>query len=282
MHIGPYEIKTIETGYVSLDGGAMFGVVPKPLWSKTNPADEQNRIILSMRLLIIKSKDRLMITDTGVGNKMNEKLSKIYNVDHSKFNLESSLKAAGYNPEYFTDVLITHLHFDHIGGATYYDENNTLNLTFPNAIHHVQKKHWEWALNPSDRDRASFMPENYMPIKESDKLNLVDGPGELFPGIYLHTFNGHTPSMQGFRITDGKNTLFYPTDLIPMASHLPLPYIMGYDLQPLSTLKEKKEILPQALEENWLFVFEHDPYNMGGKIELTDRGYKLAEKIDSI
>ena len=147
----------------------MFGVVPKTLWSKSNPADELNRIILAMRLMLIRFDDKIIITDTGVGKKMNEKLSKIYNVDHTSHDLINSLKAKNVNPEDVTDVIVTHMHFDHIGGATWYDEKDELQLTFPNAIHHVQKTHWEWALNPSEKDGASFMKENYLPIRENNK-----------------------------------------------------------------------------------------------------------------
>lgn len=282
MKFGPYEIETIETGYVSLDGGAMFGVVPKTLWSKTNPADDLNRILLAMRLMLIRSKDKVIITDTGVGTKMNEKLSKIYNVDHTKYDLINSLKAKNINPEDVTDVIITHMHFDHIGGATWYDDKGELQLTFPNATHHVQKKHWEWALNPSEKDGASFMKENFVPIKEHDRINIIDGPGELFPGIFLNIVNGHTPAMQMVRIKNGDETILYCTDLIPMSSHIPLPYIMGYDVRPMSTLAEKKEILPLAVEGNWTLIFEHDPYVAAGKVVLTDKGYRLGEKIDHI
>jgi len=279
MKIANYEISIIETGFVSLDGGAMFGVVPKPLWSKSNPADELNRIILAMRLMIIKSDDRLIITDTGVGKKMNEKLSKIYNVDHTKHDLINGLTEKNINPADITDVIVTHMHFDHIGGATYLDDKNDLQLTFPNATHHVQKKHWDWGMNPSEKDGASFMKENYVPIQDHGKLNLIDGPGELFPGIEMVVLNGHTPAMQAPKINDGKNTLFYCADLFPTATHIPLPYIMGYDVEPMKTLAEKKDILPQAVEENWTLLFEHDPYNTAGKVEQTERGFKLGEIV---
>ncbi|KAA3613528.1 MAG: MBL fold metallo-hydrolase [Calditrichaeota bacterium] len=280
MKIADYEISVLETGFVSLDGGAMFGVVPKPLWSKSNPADDLNRIILAMRLLLIKSADRLMIVDTGVGKKMSEKLAQIYNVDHKKYDLESSLKQKNLAPEDITDVIVTHMHFDHIGGATYFDQSNNLQLTFPNATHHVQKKHWEWAMNPSEKDGASFMKENYVPIQDHGKLNLIDGPGELYPGIEMIVLNGHTPAMQAPKISDGLNTLFYCADLLPTATHIPLPYIMGYDVEPLKTLAEKKELLPKAVEENWTFLFEHDPYNLAGKVELGNKGFRLAQKVD--
>ena len=279
MKIGSYDISVIETGYISLDGGAMFGVVPKTLWQKTNPADELNRIILALRLLLLRSPDRLIIVDTGVGNKLNEKLSKIYNVDHSKYNLNAELQKNGIHPEDVTDVIITHLHFDHVGGATYYD-NGQLKLTFPNAVHHVQGEQWHWGTNPSEKDRASYMPENFLTILEQGKLNELPGPGTLYPGIDLLVMYGHTHGMQLPKIYDSSNTLLYCADLIPTASHIPLPYIMGYDNNPMVTLEEKRRILPQAVEENWILAFEHDPFLQAGMVELTDKGHKLKEEVN--
>ena len=279
MKIGDYDIFTIETGYISLDGGAMFGVIPKTLWQKTNPADEFNRIKLALRLLVLRSSNRIIIVDTGVGNKMNEKLSKIYNVDHSKYNLHKELDKKNINPDDVTDVIISHLHFDHIGGATYYDAGE-LKLTFPNAIHHVQGEQWHWGINPSDKDKASYMPENFIPIREQAKLNELPGPGTLYDGIDLLVMYGHTHGMQLPKIYDSKNTILYCADLIPTASHIPLPYIMGYDNNPMTTLEEKRRILPQAVEENWTLVFEHDPFCQAGAVELTDKGYRLKEEIN--
>ncbi len=279
LNVGDYQISFIESGHVSLDGGAMFGVVPKTLWSRTNPADELNRIILSMRLMLIRYEDHLILVDTGVGNKMSDKLKKIYNVDHSRGSLEAGLAAEGLTARDVTDVIVTHLHFDHIGGATWRDEKGDLQLTFPNAIHHVQKKQWEWALNPTEKDGASFMRENFVPIEEHGKLNLIDGEGSLIPGLELIVLNGHTPGMQAVKIRDGQETLFYCADLFPTAAHIPLPYIMGYDVYPLDTLAEKKRILPRAVEENWTLLFEHDPRHIAGKVKQTDRGYVLDDKV---
>jgi glyoxylase-like metal-dependent hydrolase (beta-lactamase superfamily II) len=280
LKIGPFDISYIETGYVSLDGGSMFGVIPKTIWNRTNPADELNRIILAMRLLLIKYQDRIIITDCGVGNKLDQKLSSIYNVDHSKFDLQSGLKKAGLAAGQITDVILTHLHFDHAGGTTYYNPRGELKLTFPNAMHHLQKKHWSWALNPTEKDKASFMIENYMPVKDNKKLNLIDGPGELFPGLELMIFNGHTPALQTIKISDGQKTLFYCADLFPTASHIPLPYIMGYDVEPLITLSEKKKFLPAIADEQWILFFEHDPYHLAGYVQLTEKGYRLSRSIE--
>ncbi len=279
MKIGAYEIFTIHTGYVSLDGGAMFGVVPKVLWSKTNPADELNRIVLAMRTMVIKGEDRLILVDTGVGRKLNEKLSKIYNVDHKEHDLETDLQKHGISVEDVTDVIITHLHFDHTGGATTIREGKLV-PTFPKAKYYVQGEQWYWANNPSEKDRASYMPENFAPVKESGQLVELDGPKELFPGIELLVMFGHTHGMQLVKISDGQYTLLYCADLIPTASHIPLPYIMAYDNNPLITLEEKKRLLPQAVKENWILVFEHDPFHAAGRVIETDKGYRLGEEIE--
>lgn len=279
MQIGAYEIFTVESGYTWLDGGAMFGVVPKTLWNKTNPADEQNRIQLALRTMVIRDAKRTILVDTGVGHKMNEKLSRIYNVDHSRYDLVSGLHEKGIAPEDVTDVIVTHMHFDHIGGATYYD-GDRLQLTFPNAQYYVQGEQWYWANHPSDKDRASYMPENFTPIEAAGKLTQLDGPKELFPGIELLVMYGHTPGMQLPKISDGKTTLLYCADLMPTASHIPLPYIMGYDNHPLTTLEEKKRLLPKAVRENWILVFEHDPFRAAGTVEATEKGFRLKEEVE--
>ncbi len=278
MKIGPYEIFTVESGYTWLDGGAMFGVVPKTLWNKTNPADEFNRIQLALRTLVIRDKERTILVDTGVGHKMNEKLAKIYNVDHSEHDLLAGLKEKGISPEDITDVIITHMHFDHVGGATYLRDGQ-LKLTFPNAQYHVQGEQWYWANHPSDKDRASYMPENFTPIEEAGKLSLLDGPGELFPGIEMLVMYGHTQGMQLPKISDGKTTLLYCADLFPTASHIPLPYIMGYDNHPLITLEEKKRMLPKAVEKGWVLVFEHDPFRAAGTVEKTEKGFRIKQDV---
>ncbi|APF16842.1 MBL fold metallo-hydrolase [Caldithrix abyssi] len=278
MKIGPYEIFTVNSGIFSLDGGAMFGVVPKVLWNKTNPADELNRIQLALRTLVIKGDGRIILIDAGVGNKMNEKLRKIYNIDSQQNDLERGLAEKGIAPEQVTDVIITHLHFDHVGGATRLD-NGLLKPTFPNARYYVQGEQWYWANNPSEKDRASYMPENFKPIEEAGLLVELNGPGEVLPGIETLVMYGHTHGMQLPKISDGKSTLLYCADLIPTASHIPLPYIMAYDNNPLITLEEKKRLLPQAVREKWILVFEHDPFRPAGTVIETEKGFKLGEEI---
>ncbi|MCC6864670.1 MAG: MBL fold metallo-hydrolase [Ignavibacteria bacterium] len=280
MKIGNYELHTVQTGLFKLDGGAMFGVVPKPLWSKTNPADEKNRIDMCMRSLLLISESKKILVDNGVGRKMSAKLNEIYGVDHSVYTLEGELEKLGIKPEEITDVILTHLHFDHAGGSTKLDKNNELVLTFPNAVHHLQKRHWEWGQNPSERDKASFMPENYNLIKEKGMLKLYDGESKFDEVISLHTVSGHTPFMQLLKLQDQNNTMLYTADLFPMTSHIPLPYIMGYDLYPLTTLEEKKKFESQIVKDNWLLYFEHDAFTETCRLEQTERGIKVIEKME--
>ena len=195
VKIGSYELHSIETGRFSLDGGAMFGSVPKPLWEKTNPADERNRIELASRSLLIVGNGRKILVDNGCGSKWSPKLADIYKIDTSRFELRRSLAQAGVQPEEITDVILTHVHFDHAGGSTFL-ENGELKPTFPNAKHYVQKAHWDWAMNSTEKDRASFMADDFMPLHERGMLQFIDGERELFPGISLLVVNGHTTAQQ--------------------------------------------------------------------------------------
>ena len=258
MKIGPYQIHLLETGRFWLDGGAMFGVVPKTLWSQEKPSDEKNRIEMSMKVLLILYEDRKILVDAGAGHKFPSKLQEIYGLDYRQFTLKQSLQEHRLQPEDITDVILTHCHFDHVGGATERD-GEVLQLTFPKATHYVQDSHWNWALSPSEKDRASFLKENLEPLKQSGRLKILPGERELFPGLHLLLSNGHTVGLQMVKIQDSTNTLFYCSDLMPTAAHVPLPYIMGYDLYPVETLEAKKRILPQAARENWICMFYHDP-----------------------
>jgi len=278
MHINDYEIIPIETGRFALDGGAMFGVVPKNLWQRTNPADDQNRIELALRCLLLKGKDKNILIDTGVGEKLNEKLEKIYKVDHSQSNLEKTLSENGIKNEDITDVIISHLHFDHTGGTTK-KKNGEIELTFPNAIHHVQLEQWEWANSPAEKDRASFITDNFLLMEKQGKLNILNGAQKIMDGIEALVMYGHTPGMQLIKISDTDNTLLYCADLVPTASHIPIPWVMAYDNNPLTTIEEKKRVLPKAVEENWILFFEHDPFRAAGTVQLTDKGFSLKEEI---
>jgi glyoxylase-like metal-dependent hydrolase (beta-lactamase superfamily II) len=279
MNIGNYELTSIETGRFALDGGAMFGVVPWVFWSKSNPPDERMRITLAARCLLIRGEGKIILVDTGNGSKWNDKLKDIYRLDNSRFTLEGSLANAGVKPEEVTDVILTHLHFDHCGGSTKF-VNGKLEMTFPNAIHYVQKAHWELSQNPTDRDRASFFKEDFQLLHEKGKLQFVDGEKELFPGISVVVCNGHTMAQQLPKITDGKNTLLFCCDLIPTTSHIPFPYIMGYDLRPLVTMEEKQRFIPQAEKEGWVLFFEHDPETEAETLQKTEKGYAIKEKIN--
>ncbi|MFQ5798754.1 MAG: MBL fold metallo-hydrolase [Bacteroidota bacterium] len=278
MKIGAYEVHALETGRFALDGGAMFGIVPKPLWAKTNPPDERNRIELAMRVLLLVGNGKTILVDVGIGRKFNDKLLDIYKLDHSRTSLESSLKRRAVSPSDVTDVILTHLHFDHAGGSTVrIDDKNR--PAFPNATYYVQKAHWDLALHPTEKDRGSFMELDYLPLQESGVLEFVEEEIEIFPGIELFLCHGHTDAQQLPKISDGQTTVFYCCDLIPTASHLPLPYIMSYDLRPLQTLEEKKRFVSRACEENWILFFEHDPVIEAARIGRTDKGFVLKERL---
>lgn len=281
MKIGQYEVDIFETGDFALDGGAMFGVVPKPLWSKSyHMGDDFNRIAMTARCLLIRSAGRIILVDTGCGDKMPPKMCSIYDLDNSTKSIDYSLKKHGITAEDITDVILTHLHFDHAGGATIM-RNGEAVPTFPNAKYYVQKKHYEWANAPSEKDRASFMPENWMPIVNAGMMEFTDGPGSIFDGIGVIPLNGHTPAMQMVTISDKQMTLAFPADLLPTAAHIPLPYIMGYDNYPLTTLEEKKTYLPQMAEEGWLVVFEHDRFTVTGKVVAGEKGFSCGERTSA-
>jgi len=280
MRIGQYTLTALETGRFYLDGGAMFGVVPKVLWNKSNPADERNRIELALRTLLIVGNGRRIMVDTGIGNGWDDKFSDIYGIDHSRYTLQASLKNAGLSVSDITDVVITHLHFDHSGGASFTDRDGSVRPTFPNATYFIQKKHFEWAIKPSEKDQASFVKEKYVPLYEQGKLKTLDGEKELYPGIFIKLTDGHTVAQQNILVTDGEKTLYHPGDTIPTSSHVPLPFIMGYDNFPLITLEEKKSILTRAVNGNWVIFFEHDPRCAAAPVERTAKGFRAGKSVD--
>lgn len=270
MQIGKYKLITIQSGLFRLDGGAMFGIIPKPLWEKTNPADELNRIELSTRNLLLISDDKKILIDTGMGNKWDDKSKNIYNID-PKFDLELKLEQNGIKSDEITDILLTHLHFDHTGGSTKL-ENGKLIPAFPNAKYYVQKKNFEWALKPSERDKGSYIKENFEPLVKEGVLNLVDGEIDFDENISFRIINGHTFGQQMIKISDSANTLLYVADLLPFVSQIKIPYIMGYDLQPLVTVEEKKKYLKLAADENWKLYFGHDPNFAIATVKYSDKG----------
>ncbi|MBI2417641.1 MAG: MBL fold metallo-hydrolase [Ignavibacteriales bacterium] len=280
MKIGNFELKIVESGSFMLDGGAMFGIIPKPLWQKTNPSDEGNRIALATRNLLLVSDTRKILIDTGMGNKWNEKSRKIYEIEQETNNLEKGLEVLGYQPDDITDVLLTHLHFDHTGGSTKLSEGKII-PAFANARYYVQEDNFRWALEPTDRDRGSYIKANFEPLAEHGVLLTIEENAERIENeIEIIRVHGHTYSQQLFKISDGNKTVLYCGDLFPYSSHIPLPYIMGYDLQPLITLAEKKELLPEAVEEEWILFFEHDPFHAAATVKATEKGFAVKEFID--
>ncbi len=277
MKIGNYEIIPLDTGTFALDGGAMFGIIPKPLWEKTNPADEKNRILLGARTLLLKSDEKIILIDTGMGSDWEEKFAKIYKLNSSP-TLTDSLLANGIKTDEVTDVILTHLHFDHTGGSTKKEGEKWL-PAFPNAKYHIQKEQFDWALNPTERDRGSYIKNRFVPLADEGLVNFVDGDALFDETIEFITVNGHTKSQQLVKISDGNKTLLHCGDLIPTSSHVPLPYIMAYDLRPLQTLEEKKKLFPRAVEEGWFFYYGHDPYFVASKIERTEKGFKATNKV---
>ncbi len=279
MKIGKYEIHAIETGRFKLDGGAMFGIVPKTIWDKLNPPDDRNRIELALRTLLIIGDGRKILVDTGIGKKWEEKYIDIYGIDHTKYTLEDSLEKFGLKTSDITDVILTHLHFDHVGGATKL-KDGILKPTFENATYYIQKRNLDLAMNPNEKDRASYLPENFMPLIEFNQLEVVDGEFEIFDGIELIISDGHTFGQQLVKVSDGEKTIVYCSDLIPTSSHIPIPYVMAYDLQPLVTMEEKKKLLKKAVEENWILFFEHDPYADCATVKMGKRYVELETRFN--
>jgi glyoxylase-like metal-dependent hydrolase (beta-lactamase superfamily II) len=283
MRIANYQIHAIETGRFALDGGAMFGVVPKNLWNRTNPADEQNRITLAMRcLLLIHADGRKILIDNGLGHKYNEKFAAVYRVDHSVFTLEKSLAGVGLTPADITDVVLTHLHFDHAGGSTKRDSEGDVIPTFPEATYYVQRKHYEYSMRATEKDRASFLAPDFQPLAEKKVLKLVDDADALFPDVKFFIASGHSPCQQLPIISDGSTTVFFCADLIPTTTHISVPYVMAYDNQPLVTIEEKKQILARAFNERWILFFEHDPETAMAHVRRDEKGYRLDAKMDTV
>jgi len=278
MKIGPYEIMSVITSHFALDGGAMFGVVPKPLWSKHTRVDAENRIDMVTRTLLLKSQDRIILVDTGNGDKWPEKYRSIYRIESADTVLHRSLLSLGISPEEVTDVICTHLHFDHVGGNTRI-EGDKLVPVFPNARHWVQQANWELANHPSEKDRASYLSENWQVLAENGMMQIMAGEQEWIDGIRLEIVNGHTLGQQLPVVSDGTTTLLYGGDLFPMKAHIPVPWVMAYDIAPMETIKEKHRLLPRIVEEDWILFFEHDPDTAACKIVKGERGYSAGEAI---
>lgn len=281
MKIGKYQIDEIYAGSLSLDGGAMFGVVPKVLWNKTNPADELNRVALKTRSMLIRGDGKIILIDTGIGNNWDEKFSKIYNIDVENSFLLKSLEVKGIAREQVTHVFLTHLHFDHTGGSVIFN-GGKIEPAFPNAKYLVQKSHLDLALNPTEKDKASFIKERFVPLIENEMMILINGETFFDDNISFINSNGHTNAMQLIKISDGNKTVLYSADLFPFASHIPLPYIMAYDINPMITLQDKKRILEQAVEEKWILFFEHDPEIVAATVSKNLRGYGVDDSYEAL
>ncbi|WP_146905265.1 MBL fold metallo-hydrolase [Adhaeribacter aerolatus] len=270
------QLFSIDTGYFKLDGGAMFGVVPKSIWQKTNPADENNLCTWAMRCLLIQDANKLILIDTGIGTKMEPKMAGYYYL-HGPNSLTSSIQQAGFSVADITDVFHTHLHFDHCGGSVNYNADRTrLELAFPNARYWTNPDHYKWATEPNAREKASFLKENIQPLVDSGQLHFIqpgaDSPFLPFEIIYV---NGHTDKMMLPVIRYKGKTIVYMADLLPSVGHLPVPYVMGYDTRPLLTLAEKATFLQEAADQEYILFLEHDPEHECCTVKHTDRGVRL-------
>lgn len=277
--IGSMRVHAIQAGGQRLDGGAMFGVVPKPLWERRIPADARNRIQLGMRCLLLEHASGLVLIDTGAGNKESAKFHDIYGVENSgadgRTALEDGLAQVGVRPEDVDVVLSTHLHFDHAGGNTYVDEAGAIRPTFPRARYLVQRGEYEYATHTNERTAASYFEHNFVPTMQSGQLELIEGDRDVMDGIRAIVTPGHTPHHQSFLITSGGERAVFLGDLVPTHAHLPLPWIMGYDVEPLVTLESKRRLLAQAAEEGWTVVFEHDALVPWGTVDHDGKAYAL-------
>lgn len=270
------KIHSFNIANFKIDGGAMFGVVPKVLWSKVYPSDENNLIPLAVRSMVIETGNRVVLIDNGIGDKQSEKFfAHVYRFGGE--GLVEGLARCGFKPEDITDVILTHLHFDHCGGGIKLNSDGTSALTFPNAKYHVSKAQWEWAINPNSREADSFLPENLLPMRDLGALNLIEKEGELFPGVNLRFFNGHTRGMILPFITYKGKTIVFVADLFPFRAHLPLPYIMSYDVEPLVTLKEKETFLEEAVNGDYILHYQHDFYSDCSRVYRTPKGIRATE-----
>ncbi len=277
------KLYSIETGNFKLDGGAMFGIVPKSIWNKTNPADERNMIELAMRCLLIEDGDRLILIDTGIGNKQDDKFFGYYYL-YGEQNLDASLAKHGFHRDDITDVFLTHLHFDHCGGAIQWDKTKTLlEPSFKNAKFWSNDNHWDWAVNPNPREKASFLKENILPIQESGQLNFIDLPlnaNRLIDsplGFDILFVDGHTEKQMLPIITYKGKKIVYVADLIPTVGHIPLIYVIGFDTRPLLTVDEKGKFLNEAVENEYYLFFEHDAHHELATLQQTEKGVRLKE-----
>ena len=275
------KIHPLNTGNFKLDGGAMFGVVPKSIWQKTNPADANNMCDWSMRSMLIEDGNKLILIDAGIGDKQSEKFFSHYYM-FGNDSLNGNLKALGFSPNDITDVFLTHLHFDHCGGAIQWNKERTgFELAFKNATYWSTENHWKWATEPNPREKASFLSENILPIQESGQLKFIDRTGDFTKNVFENFdvlfVDGHTESMMIPHITYQNKTVVFMADLLPSVGHIPLPFVMGYDTRPLITMTEKEKFLTNAVNNKFVLVLEHDSVNECCTLQMTEKGVRLAE-----
>lgn len=271
------ELFTVDTGYFKLDGGAMFGVVPKSIWSRTNPSDENNLCPWAMRCLLVSDGNRLVLIDNGIGDKQDARFFSYYYL-HGDASLAKSLQQLGVHPTDITDVFLTHLHFDHCGGSVKYGSHGQYELTFPRATYWTNEAHWNWATVPNPREKASFLEENILPLQEHGVLKYLDlATKSLFPGFDFLTMDGHTDKQMLPKMQYKGRTLVFMADLLPSVGHIPLPYVMGYDTRPLLTLQEKQQFLEEAAQNQYVLFLEHDSVNECCTVKMTEKGVRVDQ-----
>ena len=278
MKIGKYDLYSVETSEFGLDGGAMFGIIPKPVWEKKVSADELNRVNMVTRSLFLVSDEKKILIDTGNGTKWEEKYKKIYDINTDQYNIEKSLGKYGFSSEQITDVICTHMHFDHIGGNTKIKSGEVV-PTFPNAKYWISEENWKLANHPSQKDAGSFIEHDWKVLAENQMIEIIDGREPFIEGVETIVTHGHTPGLLHPIVSDGSNKLFYGADIFPMVAHIPIPWVMAYDVQPVVTMEEKQKLLQKMEREDWILFFEHDPHIQACTVHKDGKHYKLNKEI---
>ena len=278
MKIGKYDLYSVETSEFGLDGGAMFGIIPKPVWEKKVSADELNRVHMVTRSLLLVSDEKKILIDTGNGTKWEEKYKQIYDINTDQYNIEKSLGKYGFSSEQITDVICTHMHFDHIGGNTKIKSGEVV-PTFPNAKYWISEENWKLANHPSQKDAGSFIEHDWKVLAENKMIEIIDGREPFIEGIETIVTHGHTPGLLHPIVSDGSNKLFYGADIFPMVAHIPIPWVMAYDVQPVVTMEEKQKLLQKMEREDWILFFEHDPHIQACTVHKDGKHYKLNKEI---
>ena len=278
MKIGKYDLYSVETSEFGLDGGAMFGIIPKPVWEKKVSADELNRVNMVTRSLLLVSDEKKILIDTGNGTKWEEKYKQIYDINTDQYNIEKSLGKYGFSSEQITDVICTHMHFDHIGGNTKINSGKVV-PTFPNAKYWISEENWKLANHPSQKDAGSFIEHDWKVLAENQMIEIIDGREPFIEGIETIVTHGHTPGLLHPIVSDGSNKLFYGADIFPMVAHIPIPWVMAYDVQPVVTMEEKQKLLQKMEREDWILFFEHDPHIQACTVHKDGKHYKLNKRI---